>query len=234
MAIVKGLLKTKQRTEYKNCHLRVKQLRLGDEGDFSSNAIVMGGGDSTTKIASASVDANFIELRFSNTAATGTTRGIYMKLHLTGGAGGETARFFTTVEANAPVDTVNGAHISLDFGASAGNLTGLGTAVRATLHVPNRSLTGTYAPIMSEFWGDGSSSAIGGQASFIRMVAGGTAAPASLDTNGYLFDIQGLTANTGKLLYVSTGAAPANTNASLRIKVGATNYYIMLYTAQAA
>jgi hypothetical protein len=177
---------------------------------------------------------NALQYYITNAKTSGTIRGQYLRLYLTGGAGGEALRAFTTVSNNAPADTVNGAHISLDFGATVGNITGLGTAVRATLHIPNRSLTGTYTAVMAEIWGDGASSAIGGQASFIRMVAGGTAAPASMDTSGFLFDIQGLAVTTGKLIYIHTGSAPANSDGSIRIKIGATTYYIMVYTQQAA
>jgi hypothetical protein len=100
---------------------------------------------------------------------------MYLRLYLTGGAGGEALRAFCTVSSNTPADTVNGAHISLSFGATIGNVTGLGTAVRATLHVPNRALTGNCAAIQAELYADGASSANGGVLSFVRFSLGGNA-----------------------------------------------------------
>jgi len=87
--------------------------------------------------------------------------------------------------------------------------------------------------VQAELYTDGASAALGGLASFLRMVADG-AGKAAIDTSGYLFNIAGLTPATGKLCYINTGTAPANTNGSLRINIGGTAYYIMLYSQQAA
>lgn len=195
-------------------------------------ALLLGSGTSSNPETSSAADKNFLGFWVSNSAASGTTRGMYLRLYLTGGAGGEALRAFNTVSNNAPVDTVNGAHISLNFGASAGNVTGLGTALRATLHVPDRSLGGTTAAVQAELYTDGASAALGGVTSFLRAVADG-AGKAAIDTSGYLFEIAGLTPATGKLCYIHTGTAPANTNGSLRIRIGSTSYYIMLYAAEA-
>jgi hypothetical protein len=119
------------------------------------------------------VAGNFEQGYYTGSAATGTYRGLYKRLYLTGGAGGEAGRFFTTVSSNAPTDTVNGVHCTLNFGASAGNITGLGTAGRFTLTVPNRSLGGTSAALNAEIWADGTSSAVGQIASCLRMDIGG-------------------------------------------------------------
>lgn len=175
----------------------------------------------------------FLNLYGANSAATGTSRGIYTRLYLTGGAGGEAIRAFCTVSSNAPTDTVNGAHLSLNFGSSAGNVTGLGTAARCTLHIPNRSLTGTTAAVQAELYADGASSALGGVTSFLRCVADGNATGvAEIDTSGYFMDVQGLTSASGKLFYANA-AASGNHAASLRIRVGSTAYYIHLWSAQA-
>ncbi len=202
-------------------------------GSVETAAVLLGAGSSSSQISTASADKNFLGFWVSSSAASGTARGMYLRLYLTGGSGGEAVRAFTTVSNNAPADTVNGAHISLNFGASAGNITGLGTAVRATLHVPNRSLGGTAAAVQAELYTDGASSALGGLTSFLRLVADGDG-KAAIDTSGYLFELAGLTPATGKLCYVHTGTAPANTNGSLRVRIGGTAYYIMLYSAEAA
>lgn len=200
-------------------------------GTGTTGALIQAGTSAANLSAGTTADANYMQFYITSAATTGTTRGIYDRLYLTGGAGGEALRAFTTVSSNAPVDTVNGAHISLNFGASAGNVTGLGTAVRATLHVPNRSLTGTTAAVQAEIFGDDTSSAIGGTTSFLRCVNDGSAnGKASVDSNGYFFTTSGLTANTGKML---RAAAPTSLAASLRVLVEGTVYYLPLYSAAA-
>lgn len=188
----------------------------------STTAVLLGTGDTTTPYSDSNADKNFHGYWLKSTATSGTTRGIYQRLYLSSGAGGEAARYFTTVENATPADTCNGAHISINFGSSAGNITGLGTAVRATFHVPNRSLTGTTAPLQAELYSDGASSAIGGTTSFIRAVNDGNASGiASVDTNAHFVELSGLTAGSGKL-WESAGTV----GQSLRINSGGTNYYI--------
>lgn len=199
--------------------------------DNVNTALLFGSGTTSAPVtAGTQADKNFIGWWLKTTATSGTTRGEYLRLYLSSGAGGEALRVFTTVENAAPADTVNGAHISLNFGSSAGNVTGEGQAVRATLHLGNRTMTGTIAAVKAEIWSDGASSD-SSNAAFIRMSNGGNATGiAAFDTNGFLFNIDGLTAGTGKLLRAS---APATLAASLRVKVGATVYYLPLYSAAA-
>ncbi len=127
----------------------------------------------------------FISLYFDNGAGSGDNRGIYNRLYLTGaGGGGESLRSFTTVEDVAG-STAHGAHISLNFGSS-GSITGLGVAMRGTLHVPNASMSGgTYAAVQAEIWADGSSSDISGTTShaLIRGVVGGDSTGAGTVSN---------------------------------------------------
>lgn len=124
-------------------------------GTVRSGAKLLGSGTAATPTASASA-GNFIEWRFRNSVASGEVRGIYNRLYLSGASGGESLRSFTTVEAAA--GTAHGAHISLSFGASPAALSGLGVAVRGTLHIPNRAVTlGTVAAVQAEVFLDGTS-----------------------------------------------------------------------------
>lgn len=211
--------------------ITVKRIDLTGSGNTNTTAgnITKAGTAADPISCGALADTNFIQYYFTTSAATGTTRGIYVRTYLTGGAGGEAFRAFNTVSSAAPADTVNGAHISLNFGSAAGNITGLGTAVRATLHIPNRSLTGTTAAVQAELFSDGTSSAIGGTTSFLRCVNDGSAnGKAAVDTSGYFFTTSGLTAASGKLLRV---AAPTTLAASLRVNIEGTAYYLPLYSA---
>lgn len=199
-------------------------------------ALIIGNGTTTSPLTNASADKSFIGFWVKSTATSGTTRGIYQRLYLSSGAGGEAGRFFTTVENNTPADTCNGIHTSLSFGASAGNISGLGTALRGTVHVPTRSLGGTVAALQAEFYGDGASGAIGGTASFLRCVLDGHAdMKGSFDDNGFILDIQGVTAGAAHVFRTGLTAATINaaTTCALRMKVGATTYYIPVATATA-
>lgn len=201
------------------------------------NGLVLGAGKSDAYLSLGGVaDKNAIEFYFTDAAASGTIRGNYTRLKLTGGAGGEAGRFFCTVENNAPVDTVNGAHNSLSFGASAGNVTGLGNAQRCTLHIPNRSLTGTTSAVMAEIFCDGASSDLGGVTSFFRAAAAGTQGGIDkFDDKGYAFSFQGLTAGAAHVFRTGITAATMNAacTAALRIRIGGTDYFIPLATATA-
>ena len=92
-------------------------------------------------------------------------------------------------------------------------------------------MTGTNSSVQAEIYSDGSSSAPGSNMAFFRAVnAGDSTGQAAVDTSGYFFAVDGLTANTGKLFRV---AAPTTLAASLRVKVGSTVYYLPLYSAAA-
>lgn len=128
-----------------------------------------------TEITNATAEMKFIDMRLNSSATSGTSRGMYIKLFLTGNAGGEALRAYTVNTSDTPADTCNGAHISLGFGTSTGNVTGLATAARFDLMVPNRALAGTTAVIMAEIWAGGASSTNSGVMSFLRMEVGGNA-----------------------------------------------------------
>lgn len=203
-------------------------------GLTATAALLMGGGTSASPLTKDTADKNFFGYWLKSSATSGTTRGLYQKLYLSSGAGGESVRAATQVENNTPADTCNGAHISLMFGSSAGNITGLGTAVRGTLHIPTgRAINGTIAALQAEIYGDGASGAIGGTASLIRAIVDGHAdLKGSFDTNGYFMDVQGLTSGDGKCLY--TGAAPDTLLGSLRMRIGSTVCYLPVYANQHA
>lgn len=203
-------------------------------GAASANAILLGRGTSADPVTSSVADKKMIEFRCETTASSGDNRLMYLRYAMGNAGGGECLRAFTVVEAN--LGTAHGAHLSLVFSASAGGseCSGLGVACRATLHIPNVASwlpTGTYAAINAEIFSDGANSDPAGmtELSFLRMSNDGDATgKANVDTDAFLFSIQGFTAaaDTTKLLSSkSLAELPANSIA-LRIKVGATTYYI--------
>jgi hypothetical protein len=194
-------------------------------------------GTSSAYITEDTANMKFISCYFDNGATSGDNRGMYLRLALTGAGtgGGEAARIFTNCDNN--MGTCHGAHISLDFAASAGGseCSGLGVAVRGTLHIPNIASwapTGTYAAGMFEIYNDGSDSDPAGmtELSFLRLVNGGdTTGAADVDDDAFLLSLQGFSEGTGNLFSAGADVAAA---ATLRIKVGATSYYILLATSE--
>lgn len=208
--------------------------KFGGRVDFqtTSAGLLAGAGTSSATHSSATA-GNFLSFYTTCSAASGTARGLYQRLYLSSGAGGEAVRAFTTVSSNTPADTVNGAHISLNFGSSAGNVTGLGTAARCTLHIPNRSLTGTTAAVQAELYADGASSSIGGNTAFLRCVIDGNATGvASVNGSAAVITLEGVTigsAGDGKIVDAISGDKAVTHLAKMRIN--GSNFYIMLRNA---
>lgn len=198
-------------------------------GQPTTAAILMGAGTSSNPIPDTVADQNFFGYWLTESASSGTTRGEYIRLYLTGGAGGEAIRAFLTNSAAAPVDTINGAHISLSYSGS-GNVTGLANALRATHHIRNGNQTGTNSAVMAELYADGSSSNVTGNAALLRLVLDGDATGvAALDDTADLVSIVGNSIGAGNIVAVKSAAAVSHT---ARIRINGTLYYLMLSNAQ--
>ena len=188
------------------------------------------GGESATTsdtITTATADTRFLNFWLEGSAASGTYRGMYMKLYLTGGAGGEAIRAYTTVIAAAPVDTVNAIHASLGFGTSVGNITGLGTAIRATVMVPARSLTGTVAGVMAEFNATATTSdcvSATDMALFKGVLSGDATGIHLLDTSAYFISFSGGATDDAHMFRTNT-ASPTH---GLRCLINGVRYDICM------
>jgi hypothetical protein len=121
----------------------------------------------------------------------------------------------------------NALKADVTYGAS-GRTTGLGSAFVAELTLSAGTSSGTYAPLEVELNLPASAST-GTATSFVHLSTQG-ANVAAMDTNGFLFNVQGLTAGSGKLL--QTGGTFANPAATLKCRVGGTTYYLPLYDGQ--
>ena len=192
------------------------------------------------------VSGSLMDIRGEFSHTSGDARCIYSRLYLTGSVGGESARLYTTVNAN--LDTARGAHISLDFKAEAGGseCSGLGVAATFTLHIPDIASwapTGTYAAIQAQLWGDGDLSDPAGMTSLaffnVDLAGGDTAATAcaDIDDDAVLFDFTGeftTTKNDGNMLMIE-GDEPTwdNVTAYIKIKIKGTVYYLLAVPAVA-
>lgn len=198
-------------------------------GQPTTTALIMGAGTAANPITNTVADKNFFGYWLTESAATGTTRGEYIRLYLTGGAGGEAIRAFLTNSAASPADTINGAHISLSHSGS-GNVTGAGNAIRATYHVPSANLTGTNSAVNAELYADGASSNITGNGAFLRLTLDGNATGvAALDDTADLIRIDGNTIGAGNIVATKTAAAVSHT---VRCRVGNTILYLMASDTQ--
>lgn len=113
----------------------------------------------------------------------------------------------------------------IDF-TTAGFVTGLAGAVCAEIDLPTTNPSGgagTYTCFEGEMVvPTGFTSTV--PISFINLNLSG-AGKANFDTYGYILDIQGVTVASGKVFQANTAGAATH---ALRIRIGATPYYIML------
>lgn len=171
------------------------------------------------------------------THTSGDARILYCRLSLHGSVGGEALRVFTNVNAN--LDTARGAHISLNFVATAGGseCSGLGVAAAFTLHIPNVASwapTGTYGPVSSEIYSDGTNSDPAGMttlAFYHAFLSGNTTGDNDVDSDAVLLNIEGPFTATkgGSNMLAETGDEPTwdNVTMYIKIKVKGTIMYLL-------
>lgn len=190
--------------------------------DYTTIGYIMGGGTNSDPVVSQLDNINFIDFRTKSTASSGDIRGLYLRHYLSGGAGGDAARIFGTVDS--AIGTAQGAHISLSYGAT-GATSGQAIAVRGTLHIADRATSiGTAAAVQAEVYCDGTSSAATGTLSLFRAVVDGGDATARNTVDYFLTGVQ-----------LGTNIFAAKTSAAvthwLKTNINGTDYYIMLSDA---
>lgn len=209
------------------CSGRIEQKPVDHDGQIAG----IGASDNYAQTPSTAGSA--FSYYLENKATTGTARGMYLRLKLPSGAGGEAARIFTTVENATPADTCNGAHISLNFGTSAGNITGEAQAVRGTFHYPTgRTIGGTVAAIKAEAYADGAAPAVSNGALIRATIAGDATGVGVLDDNLALINLDGGANGSGNICSAA-GNEPTWTSAThkIRVKVNGTTMYLVAVLA---
>jgi len=172
-----------------------------------------------------------VEIYATSSNATSTNaEPFYVKSVMTGAGGyGGRSRFhaYTNVALGS---NFMGLKSQAEFG-SAGSCAGLATALCAELNMPNTDITskgGHYYALEVEYVSGGSSLTTNGtgcQAGFIYMNQSGDD-DGDLDDNGYLFKLDGLTADSGHLY--DTSASSASGDATLKVMIGSTVKYLLL------
>ena len=184
----------------------------GFEGTFIGTLTITSGGNTITT---------------TNTATSGTYQPLVVDTTMSGaGADGGRAKF--AMSTNVALGSFSNAlKAEVTYGAS-GRTTGLGSAFVAELSLSAGTSSGTYAPLELEL-NCASGASTGTTTSLIYASVNGTGA-GTVDTNGVFMNIQGLTAGAGKMLVAGTTLGTAY--GGLRVRIGATNYWIPLYAAQ--
>jgi len=176
-----------------------------------------------------SAEAKGLDFRVYNSVTSGDNRAIYVRLYLTGaGSGGEALRAFTTVD-DVACATCHGIHGSLNFDTS-GSVTGLGVAIRATLHIPDKASwsPGTISALQAEIYSDGDNSDAGGatELSYIRVVNDGNSnGKSDVDDDAFLLSIQGHTIGSGNMIVADNDETKFSHK--IRIRIGTSTYYLM-------
>lgn len=195
--------------------LELNQISLGHKGPRTSASSTFTGDAplSTTLTNSADSPATYLNWQMIAAGAGKSING---------------ANFVTTtaVALGTWANAING---KLDFG-SAGSVTGLGGAICAEVDLGAGCTAGSYAPFEAELVLP-SGALTGTRTSFLTLNASG-ADVATLDTNGHLFDLNGVTAGTSKLFAsgASIGAVDEITH-GLKVLIGGSVYYLLLATA---
>jgi len=193
-------------------------------------------GQTSQRALTSAPDVNFAEFRLQTTATSGSCRGIYNRLYMSGaGADGESLRSYTDVVGVA-LTTAHGAHITLGFGESTtkGSITGLGAAVRAQLGIPDAAMAsgGTYAACQPEIYSFGENSAVSAvtELSFIRCCNGGDGTGVGrVDDKAYLIVLDGGAIASGNIVEESTDETKYAY--SIRCKFAGTEMFLMAASA---
>lgn len=225
---------------YHNTELRSVSFPIDKSKAAATGSIVNCGTSAAPLTCETVADAKFISIYSKSEATSGDARLAYLRLYIAGAGGaGEAVRAFTTIDGVSAAGTVNGIHASLSFTDGDSKATGSGFAARCTLHIPSDAAwsSGTLAAIQAEIYSDGADSDPDGvtELSFMRVINDGNAdGKADVDDDAFLFSLQGFTEGTGNMIYDHTGSADANTDGSIKIKIGTATRYIMYFDQQAA
>ena len=148
------------------------------------------------------------------------------------GAGGVGGRGRFQLNVNAVLGGWSNALKAHVTYATAGRTTGLGSAICAEMDLSAGTSAGNYAPVEIEL--NLGETAVTGTATALiyASINGHNTGKGRFDDNGYLFNLQGVTAGAGHIFQAAAVTAVNSTHA-LKVKIGATDYFIPLHTSAA-
>jgi hypothetical protein len=144
------------------------------------------------------------------------------------GAGGTGGRSLFQLNADAALGSFSNALKGITVYGATGSTSGLGSAVVAELTLSAGTTSGTYAPLEIELNSPASAST-GTLTSFIHASTQG-ANVAAVDDNAVFFNLQGVTAGSGHIF--QTGTTLGSAGATIKVRVGNTNFFLPLYATQ--
>jgi hypothetical protein len=164
----------------------------------------------------------------TNAATSGTYQPLVVSTTMSGaGADGGRAKFDMTTNV-ALGSFSNALKAEVTYGAS-GRTTGLGSAFVAEMTLSAGTSAGTYAPVEIEL-NLGTSASTGTASSLIYASVNGDG-KATMDTNGYLLNLAGVTVAGAKLAATGTIANVNEITHGLRVKIAGSDYYLLAATA---
>ena len=164
----------------------------------------------------------------TNAATSGTYQPLVVSTTMSGaGADGGRAKFDMTTNV-ALGSFSNALKAEVTYGAS-GRTTGLGSAFVAEMTLSAGTSAGTYAPVEIEL-NLGSGASTGTASSLIYASVNGDG-KATMDTNGYLLNLAGVTVAGAKLAATGTITNVNEITHGLRVKIAGSDYYLLAATA---
>lgn len=218
---------------YASSATQLSRLAIGSAGNLlaTKSGVPAWVGGSSASPTSYTAGTPLVSIYATSSNATSTNaEPFYVKSVMTGAGGyGGRTRFhaYTNVALGS---NFMGLKSQTEFG-SAGSCAGLATGFCAELCMPNADITskgGHYYALEVEYVSGGSSLTTNGtgcQAGFIYMNQSGDD-DGDFDDNGYLFKLDGLTADSGHLY--DTDASSASGDATLKVMIGSTVKYLLL------
>jgi hypothetical protein len=144
------------------------------------------------------------------------------------GVGGTGGRTLFQMDTNVALGSFSNAlKAQVTYGAT-GRTTGLGSAFVAELSLSAGTSSGSYAPLEIELNAPTGAST-GTLTSFIHASTQG-AGVAAVDDNAVFFNLQGVTAGSGHIF--QTGTTLGSAGATIKVRVGNTNFFLPLYATQ--
>lgn len=183
--------------------LNAEKLKLGKDsfGNYADHAgVLMGAGKSTAYYLMAGAGKSALSFYIESASVVDSNRAAYLRLKLSGAAGGgEALRAFCTVAAACSVG--RGAHISLGWSGTS-SITGEAQAIKGTFHIADAAKSvGTSAVLCAELYADGASADITGDMALVDLkVAGNATGAAVIDAKTFALRLSGVTDGAGEMV----------------------------------
>ena len=188
-------------------------------------ALLIGHGTSAEPATTATAATNFAQFYTANSAATGTSRGLYW--NHTVKTSGESGRFYSAI--NGAANDVHGLHATAEV-ISGGTVTGEAAGVRGNFMLPAGVTGGQVAGVYGELYANTATSDVSNGSCFRAVIAGDPTGLALLDDHAALIAIDGGTIGSGNLVAAVSDHVATH---GIRCKVNGVAMYLLATTTLA-